>query len=84
MSGYIRKPKGISVPTCKSESLREQYRIGREMSEALDRIIPKERRMKEEAIAAQLGVSRQRVNQIKMLALYKVRMRLQELCRNHE
>jgi hypothetical protein len=62
-----------------THTLKEKLQIGREINDALDDIVPPEKRMTDAQIAKQLGVSPQYVTQTKLLALYKLRQRLLEI-----
>lgn len=59
--------------------MNERLRIGREIKQALDDIIPKERRLSDAQIAKEIGVSQQMVTRIELLALYKIRQKFKEL-----
>lgn len=84
MSTYKKKPPALKIPTAKTVAVREQLRIGRQVKQALDQLIPATNRMTDAEIAKQLGISQQRVTQIELIACYKLRMKLLELFRNEE
>lgn len=67
-----------------AHTLAEKLKIGREIKQALDAMVPEEKRMTDAQIAKCLGCSQQYVTRIELLALYKLRMRLREIVTKDE
>jgi predicted XRE-type DNA-binding protein len=61
-----------------THTLAEKLKIGREIKQALDAMIPEHARLSDAQIAQEMGISQQYVTRIELLALYKISQKLKE------
>lgn len=69
----LQLPRGAKV------AFADRLKIGKEISQSLESVLPP--RMTHAEIGRQLGISQQAVHRMERIALYKVRIRLEEILR---